>query len=68
MSDLLTLAEAAEVLRVPEATLRYWRHMGTGPSSARIGRRVVYDRERLQRWVDEQFAAGPSRETTKATA
>ncbi len=31
--DLLTISEAAEVLRTPVATLRYWRHLGTGPHS-----------------------------------
>jgi hypothetical protein len=29
--ELLTITEAAEVLRTPVATLRYWRHLGTGP-------------------------------------
>ena len=29
--ELLTIAEVADVLRVPLATLRYWRHLGTGP-------------------------------------
>jgi hypothetical protein len=26
--ELLTITEAAEVLRTPVATLRYWRHLG----------------------------------------
>jgi hypothetical protein len=29
----MTLAEVAAFLRVPEATLRYWRHLGIGPAS-----------------------------------
>ena len=32
-TQLLTLAEAAARLRMPVATLRYWRHLGTGPDS-----------------------------------
>jgi hypothetical protein len=40
--ELLTLAEAAAIVRVPEATLRYWRHLGEGPHSFRIGRTVRY--------------------------
>ena len=28
--DLLTITEAAELLRAPVATLGYWRHLGTG--------------------------------------
>ena len=31
--ELLTIAEVADVVRVPVATLRYWRHLGTGPHS-----------------------------------
>ncbi|TFV57425.1 helix-turn-helix domain-containing protein [Geodermatophilus sp. DF01-2] len=50
--DLLTISEAAEVLRAPVATLRYWRHLGTGPRSFRRGRRVLYRREDLYAWVD----------------
>jgi hypothetical protein len=34
-SQLLTIAEAALLLRAPVATLRYWRHLGTGPHSFR---------------------------------
>ena len=46
-SDLLTITEAAELLRAPVATLRYWRHLGTGPDSFRLGRRVLYRRDDL---------------------
>lgn len=49
--QLLTLVEAAELLRTPVATLRYWRHRGIGPDSFRLGRRVVYRREDLDQWV-----------------
>lgn len=50
--DLLTIGEAAAVLRAPVATLRYWRHLGTGPHSFRVGRRVVYRRDDLDAWID----------------
>ncbi len=52
--ELLTITEAAEVLRAPVATLRYWRHLGTGPRSFRLGRRVLYRRDDLHAWVDAQ--------------
>lgn len=39
---MLTLDEAAALVRAPVATLRYWRHMGTGPRSFRVGRAVRY--------------------------
>ena len=38
---LLTITEAAQLTRAPVATLRYWRHLGTGPRSFRLGRRVL---------------------------
>lgn len=52
---LSLIEEAAEFLRVPVATLRYWRHMGTGPKSARIGGRVMYKQVDLENWINEQF-------------
>ena len=52
--ELLTITEAALLLRAPVATLRYWRHRGTGPRSFRLGRRVLYRRDDLQAWVEEQ--------------
>ncbi|ADB74182.1 helix-turn-helix transcriptional regulator [Geodermatophilus obscurus] len=57
-SQLLTIAEAAELLRAPVATLRYWRHLGTGPHSFRLGRRVVYRRDDLQSWIDARRDRG----------
>ncbi len=53
-SDLMTLAEAAAYLLTPVATLRYWRHLGTGPAGFRLGRRVVYRRANLDHWICEQ--------------
>ena len=50
--ELLTIFEAAELLRAPVATLRYWRHLGTGPRSFRLGRRVLYRSDDLRAWVD----------------
>ena len=52
--ELLTIDEAAELLRAPVATLRYWRHLGTGPRSFRLGRRVLYRRDDLHAWIDAQ--------------
>jgi excisionase family DNA binding protein len=50
--ELLTITEAAELLRAPVATLRYWRHLGSGPRSFRLGRRVLYRRADLRTWID----------------
>ena len=52
--ELMTIKEVATLVRVPEATLRYWRHLGTGPRGFRIGRSVRYWRNDVMHWLDEQ--------------
>lgn len=52
--DMLTLQEACAYLRVPEGTPRYWRHLGAGPRSFKIGRHVRYWRTDLILWLTEQ--------------
>ena len=52
--DLLTIDEAAGILRTPKATLRDWRHLGTGPRSFRLGRRVLYRADDLHEWITAQ--------------
>lgn len=52
--DLLTLTEAADLLRAPVATLRYWRNIGYGPASFRIGRGVRYWRHDILNWLHQQ--------------
>ena len=54
--ELLTIAEAAELVRAPVATLRFWRHLGTGPRSFRLDRRVLYRRDDLHDWIAQQRA------------
>ncbi len=54
--ELLTITEAADLLRAPVATLRYWRHLGTGPRSFRLGRRVLYRTNDLHAWIAQQHA------------
>jgi len=58
LERMFSLPEAADVLGLPEATLRFWRSRGTGPRSFRLGpRRVVIAESELVRWVNEQRAA-----------
>jgi len=49
----LTTMEIAELLRTPVETVRYWRHIGKGPKSFKVGRRVLYALEDV-----EAFLAG----------
>ncbi|MGB3258888.1 MAG: helix-turn-helix domain-containing protein [Ornithinimicrobium sp.] len=59
--DVMTTSEVAELLRTPQATLRYWRHTGTGPRSFKMGpRRVMYRRADVEAWVEAQYAADGS--------
>lgn len=55
MSELLGIEQLAELLGTPVNTVRYWRTIGYGPKSARIGRRVVYRRTEVLTWIDSQF-------------
>ena len=52
--ELMTMQEVADIVRVPVATLRYWRHLGTGPRSFRIGRSVRYWHTEVVHWLEEQ--------------
>jgi predicted DNA-binding transcriptional regulator AlpA len=57
MDKLLTVAEVAAMIRVPQGTLRYWRHLGSGPRSFKMGpRRVVYREQDVLEWVAAQYA------------
>ena len=52
--ELLSMQEAADIVRVPVATLRYWRHLGTGPRSFRVGRSVRYWHTEVLHWLEKQ--------------
>lgn len=52
---LLTLSEVAELTRLPEATLRWFRHCCKGPKSGKLGRRVMYRESDVEEWIDAQF-------------
>lgn len=51
--ELLTTAEVSELTRIPESTLRYLRWQNRGPRAAKLGRRVVYRREDVLTWIEE---------------
>lgn len=66
MDRLLDISEVAERIGAPVGTLRFWRHKGTGPHSARIGRRVMYRESDVQAWLDKQFASDSTGPTNPA--
>lgn len=52
---LVTLDDFAEETGIPSGTLRYWKHVGRGPSWQRIGRRLYARRTDLDAWLRAQF-------------
>lgn len=48
---LLTTAQAAELLNVAPATLRWWHHARRGPRRTMVGRSVRYSRRDLEAWL-----------------
>lgn len=57
MQDLMTMAELAAYLGVPQRTLYQWRTRGVGPVGMKIGRHVRYRRGDVEKWLDERAAA-----------
>ncbi len=69
MDRVLTANEVAAMIRVPAATLRYWRHQGAGPESFKMGpRRVVYREQDVLRWIDVQYAGRSGRRRGESAA
>jgi hypothetical protein len=44
-------------VRTSPATVRYWRHLGIGPTGVKGGRRVLYDEAECDRWWETKVAA-----------
>ena len=54
MKELLDTEEAAAYLRLSPKTLVKNRCIGGSPPFFKAGRRVIYDRADLDRWLDER--------------
>lgn len=59
MDRYLTTAEVAGVARTSPSTVRYWRHIGYGPTGVRIGKRVLYRETDVTAWITAQYDAAP---------
>lgn len=53
MDKLLTVHEAAQFLNITQGALYAMKQRGQGPAYIRIGRRIRYRRDQLQKWLDE---------------
>lgn len=51
--DYLTTAEVAKRYRTSPDTVRYWRHTGYGPRGIKVGRRVLYPAQEIERFDAE---------------
>jgi excisionase family DNA binding protein len=61
MHEYLTTAEVAHLLRTSPESVRYWRHVGKGPTSFRVGRKVLYDRRDVEAWIKAARATEETR-------
>ncbi|MBM9467169.1 helix-turn-helix transcriptional regulator [Nakamurella leprariae] len=50
---ILDTREAEAEYRIKDATWRTWRSQGKGPAFIRAGGRVLYRREDIERWLDD---------------
>lgn len=54
---LISIRDAAALLGVPVATVRWWRSQGLDPYGFKVGRHVKYRHSDVLQWIDE-LAAG----------
>ena len=55
--NFLSPAGLADYLEIPIATVYAWRHSGTGPPGAAVGRHVRYRVSDVDRWIEEQTSS-----------
>jgi len=59
MTRPLKIPEVSAMTGIPEATLRWYRHVGgVGPRSFKLGRRIAYYEEDVLAWMQTQYEAG----------
>lgn len=58
---ILTLAETADLLRIPTATLYKWREQGRGPVGRKVGKYIRYERQAVLEWLRQQPTSAPER-------
>lgn len=57
MTTYLTTEEVADLLRTSPESVRYWRHVGKGPRSFKVAKRVLYAREDVEAFIAEARGA-----------
>ena len=54
LTNRLTTAELASELKRSPETLTRWRRLRIGPPYLRVQGRVLYDRQAVERWLQDQ--------------
>lgn len=52
--EFMTPLEFAVLIRTPLGTIRKWRHEKSGPAGYRFGRRLLYRRSEVEKWIEQQ--------------
>ncbi len=65
IEQLLTEAQASEILQIGVRTLQGWRVRGDGPQYRKLGRAVRYRLGDLREWADNQIVSSTSEGTVQ---
>lgn len=55
--EYMSTTQVSQETGINPGTLRYWRSTNQGPASFSLGKRVVYRRSEIERWIAEQEKA-----------
>ncbi|OWL97001.1 DNA-binding protein [Mycolicibacterium peregrinum] len=55
--EILGTEAVSAITNIPKGTLRYFRSTNQGPASFTLGKRVMYRRSEVERWIAEQEKA-----------
>jgi len=50
----MTAEELEEMTGTPASTFHYWASIGEGPISTKLGRRRVWRRDQVEKWLEKQ--------------
>ena len=64
--ELLKSKEVADLCRVEESTVRWWRHVRVGPPSFKVNGAVRYRRVDVEAWLTQQYEATATTPTNSA--
>jgi hypothetical protein len=53
-SERFDPVRAADYLKISEKTLANWRSQGGGPNYLKVGSRVQYEQDELDRWLESR--------------